>query len=216
LSSSPYKFLFLFILVFAVLGLVACTTTVQIPEDKYYRLPEARPLIPLDRPFVEGVLGVAPLNADSLHRERAIIYVDPEHPLQLNPYHYHFWVESPVYLIQEHLLTYFRAVGLATRVVRFEPGMRVDALVKGTLQRFERIVENNGIKVSVALELEFIDQHRRDTQSWSKEYSETEQAADATMDATIEAFGNALNRIYTEFTRDLTQGKMKQPKQSIK
>ena len=85
------------------LGLGACAQP-EIPQDKYYRLnvtTSAKAAVKLD-----GVLEVERFRADGLISGRPIAY--SENKGHLSEYHYHFWVEPPVDLLQDAMVSFLR------------------------------------------------------------------------------------------------------------
>lgn len=186
----------------------SCTLPRTVPDDRFYRLPQLPPDKVLEKSIVSSVLAVAPLSAGGLYNERAILYIDQKRPLELRRYHYHHWVDSPNYLIQENLLAYLRAVKLAARVVRYQPGNRTAASVKGRLLRFERILNGPNVSVMVAIEFTFRDPLGGSGRRWTKEYSASIQAEGGQVEggsvhATVQAFGTALQQIYESFVSDI-------------
>jgi len=178
-----------------------CAGRTNVPDDHFYQLPEILPTNSFNDYPVNGTVGVAPLHSDGLHGERAILYIDSKLPLELHRYHYHHWTESPPRLIRESLLKYLRESRLAPSVIRYEPGGQVDGVISGKLIHFERITGPDGIKVEVALELEYNNQKLH--QSWHEEYNITLPVKNSSLHNTIEVFGAALQKIFDVFTSDL-------------
>lgn len=173
-----------------------------VPDDHFYQLPEVLPeRISNDR-LTNNTIAVAPLHSDGLHGERAILYINSDRPLELQRYHYHHWTDSPPRLIQESLLNYLRKSGLARNVVRYDPEEQVDGTISGTLLHFERVTGPGGIKVEVALELEYNNDQKL-PQTWHKEYHVTLPVGNSSIHSTIEGFGSALQQIFNAFVADL-------------
>jgi ABC-type uncharacterized transport system auxiliary subunit len=171
------------------------------PEDHFYRLPEPVATAPAANPVVK-TLAVAQLQTDSVHLDRAMLYVESTQALELRRYHYHLWVQPPTQLVQEQLMSYARAHKLAHTVVRERPGIAADAVIGGYLKRFERVIDSGAIQVDVELEL------RYQTADASKPalvgtYRRTVKAKDSSMYATVEAFGQALDDIFAAFFQQL-------------
>lgn len=173
-----------------------------IPEDRFYRLSGPPAPAQLVTPLVD-VLAIAGLQSDDLLRERAILFSEVATPLTVRRYHYHFWTHVPGQLIQEQLLDYLRAAGLAHRVIRYgeEPG--ADAVIEGYLRRFERQIGNGRPRVVVALELIYRPRSG-EGKPLSREYQFEEPAADESMHATVMAFSAATQKIYAAFTSEIT------------
>lgn len=175
-----------------------------VPDDHFYQLPEILPEKTFDDHLVNNTIAVEPFRSDGLHGERAILYVNSQRPLELQRYHYYHWTASPPRLIQESLLKYLRKSRLARNVVRHDPVKQVDGIISGTLLHFERITGPGGIKVDVALELEYDDQKLH--QTWHKEYHVTLPVRNSSLHATIEGFGSALQQIFDTFVEELKSG----------
>lgn len=173
-----------------------------VPEDVYYRLPGPGSVTAMAQPLVEERLGVDRIEADGLHQERALLYVDAERPYELRRYHYHYWIDAPGRVVQDHLIAYLRAAGAAGAVSRHEPDTAVGAVVTGRLLRFERVLDG-GARVAVTLELTY-----RAPASGPvilrREYTARRSARNETMAATVEAFGEALQAVYDKFLAELS------------
>lgn len=187
------------------LAMAACSVTQPLPEDHYYRLPQPKVGQALDQPLIRGTLGVAPLTARGLYQERAILYTDARSPLELHLYHYHFWDESPGHLIQEHMVNYLKAVRIADKVVRYEPGEDADTVVSGYIDRFERLVGGKRDRVAVAVEIQYGGTDPLSAPTWDKTYAVTLPVDHGNMEGVAMAFGRALDRICREFIGDLSR-----------
>ena len=180
---------------------IACVNRSQVPTDHYYRLPEvAASHVTIQAPVER--LGVARLVADGLHSERAILYIDRTQPLEVRRYHYHHWVQAPPDLIRDYLVDYLRAIRMARTVVRYRAGATVDGVIFGRLIRFERIVDGNDYRVDVAIELG-VKRGNTNPHGWEKQYSAIVNSKGSSMHDTVQAFGDALNKIYHDFVADL-------------
>ncbi len=178
----------------------ACVSTTPVPEDSFYRLPE--PAAAQASAVVPGTVAVASLRSDSLHRERAILYVDSQKPLQIKRYHYHFWMDSPPKLIQENFLAFLRKAGFADHVVRTGQGRLSDHVIKGRLNRFERLIEENASQVIVSVELEYASKNTR-LPGLRKQYQIIRNVNGPSIHNAVEAFGLALSEIYENFISDV-------------
>lgn len=187
-----------------VTGLTACASQGPVPEDRYYQLSPAQykeqPSTSVTAPLA-GRLGVGRLRSDGLRDERTLLYVQQERPLEILRYHYHHWVDAPTRLIQQHMLAYLRTAGVATEVVQFQPGIRVEHKVKGRLVRFERMLAGGGGRVLVELELGL--HSGADTDLALVRYRAEVVAQDDSLHATVVAFSVALEQIYARFLDDI-------------
>ncbi len=180
--------------------LAGCVGTGTVPETRYYRLPTPRPAA-LAQPLFDQPLGIPRLQASGLYHERPLLYFLTDSPLDLRPYHYHFWSDAPALLIRDHLTDYLLAAHVAPDVVRYPNEARAPLQLYGRLVRFEREVSAERILVHVALEftLETGDVAKLPT----KRYAVQLEATDRTLHATVAAFGSALEQIYAQLIDDL-------------
>lgn len=196
-------------ILFLSLLLVACGSQPPVPEDRFYRLPDVQSgeNIRLSGFSLNKKVVLERLDTEGLYQERAILYVDDNNPLELRRYHYHHWVNSPVNIVSEHLLSYLRSVLPAGEVSRYNAmqNKRKDYQIGGKLVRFERVLNNGNPQAEVALELWVgADQNPR---MLVNEYSASVFAQDGTMHATAIAFGKALEETYANFLQDLKKDK---------
>lgn len=196
---TPIRVTVLFTLALALL-LGGCVGAGTVPEIRYYRLPVAHPM-PLAQPLYSEPLAVPRLRASGLYHERAMLYYQPDQPLDLRLYHYHFWADAPALLIRDHLVDYLRAKRVATTVVRDQGDGTARVELYGRLVRFEREVSPDRIVVHVALE--FTLETGKVVRLPTKRYEAEQAAADRTLHATAQAFGNALEQIYAQLIDDL-------------
>lgn len=185
--------------------MTACSVSQPTPEDHYYRLPTPRVAKPAHRPFIGHAVEVSPLAARGLYQERAILYSDTHSPLELHLYNYHFWTESPSRIIQEHLVEYLRAAGIAKQVARTESAGPAPAVVRGRIERFERLVGGARDRVTVELDLRYDGAGPPADATVDRTYTATVPVQGRNMEAVITAFGTALDQACGEFVRDLRE-----------
>ncbi|MBI1423676.1 MAG: hypothetical protein GC149_09455 [Gammaproteobacteria bacterium] len=174
-----------------------------VPQNHYYHLAD----ISGETPHVEkhfGVIAVSPLQSDALHHERMILYSLQSAPLMLNTYYYHLWSNEPGQMLQEYLISYLRAAGVADTVVRYGEREHIDGQIGGYIHRFERIVGNGKPKVAVRLELSYRSRTSGTPFALTRVYDAEREAADDSMAATVKAFSAALQTIYARFVADIT------------
>ena len=153
-------------------------------------LQDSDSLVMETKPLVE-VLAIATLQSDALLRERAILYSEAQAPLTIRRYHYHFWTHVPGQLIQEQLLEYLRAAGIARSVIRYGEQPHADAVIEGYLKRFERQVGSGAPRAALALELVYRER-APESRPFMRTYEVVETATDESMHATVKAFCRAL------------------------
>lgn len=189
------------------LPLMGCVGAGAVPEQRFYRLPEPRPAAvsaPLfTTPLFTTPLGIPRLRASGLYHERAILYFDPQTPLSLRPYHYHFWHDSPTIMIRDHLAAYLRNAGAATEIVRFQDEGQAGQQLHGRLIRFEREVMESRMVVHIALELSL--EAGREVLMPPRRYALRREVADRSLHSTVTAFGEGLETIYAQLLADLRE-----------
>ncbi len=190
------------LLLLPVLLLTACFGGGEtIPQDQFYRLSESK-YPDKTLPPIAAVLAVSTPDSDVLHRERAMLYSHADEPLKLERYHYHHWTHIPARMIQDHLIDYLRTTGLATQVVRYGEQARIDAQIGGQLRRFERVLGSGHASVVVQLEL-FYRGRSGNKLSVQNVYTQQINVTDDSMHTTAAAFSQALEKIYSDFVRDI-------------
>lgn len=186
-------------LLLVLFGAVGCVGSVpQLPDDRYYRLPEPSAAEPSRH--VQATVAVALPRSDGLHSERAMLYSHHDRPLEVLRHHYYFWAESPPRLIQEHAIAYLRQTHIAPDVVRDEAAPAAALRLESRLLRFERLVGGATPEVVVGLELQWQAPERAPTPP--RAYRVTVPAADDSIYASVQAFGAALTQIYARFLHD--------------
>ena len=183
---------------------MGCTGNLaDLPEDRFYRLPDPAPQRAALR--FPGTIAVALPSSDGLHAERALLYSRHDRPLETLRHHYYFWAESPPRLVQEHLVAYLRAAGVSDHVVRAEAAADNDLRLEARLLRFERLVGGDQARVLVALELGW---QRRGAGALPprRTYRALTAAADDSIYASVQAYGEALADVYARFLRDMPPG----------
>jgi ABC-type uncharacterized transport system auxiliary subunit len=180
-----------------------CVSQSTVPQDYFYRLPPAHPADPLETKLHTGIASVDQLDADGVYRERPLLYVDAQRPLEVLQYHYRHWIQIPSQLIQDNMVDYLREANIAGRVERYSSGRRPGLLIKGRLQKFERRVEASRAVAVVEMEIEFRKNTPRGVLKNTKIYNSEMPAQGPTIHDTVTAFGNALQQIYDTMLGDL-------------
>ncbi len=188
-----------------LLVLAGCAAGPGIPDTVYYRLPTraAPEAAARTEPLLLRPVIVETLLADGLHSDQAIIYsLDPD-GARLKAYHYQLWVDPPVRMLQRRLIGALRDAKLSDVVTDRIPN-EVDALrIEGRLERFERIrVAENEWKVVAMLSLR-ADLRDGKPPLLLREYTQDGPAAGPSVRDSVNALGEAMDRIYAEFLRDL-------------
>ena len=108
-----------------LLLLVGCFNSAPpVPRDHYYRISVPTPARS-DVPMLQGVVAVAPLEADGLLRERPLLYSASGQSYEMQQHAYHYWSDPPPRMLQFQLIDYLRSSGLANTVIAPDPGHSV-------------------------------------------------------------------------------------------
>ena len=212
------------LLVLALAGLTGCLGSAPpVPRDHYYRVLVAPPTQDnasqsdsgqsassqsASRPsatgiMFPGVLSVAPLDADGLLRERPLLFSATGRAHEMQQHDYHYWMDPPPKMLQAQLVDYLRASGLAKAVVT--PGLRVrpDYEITGRLRRFERLLGGGPTRVVAEVELALVEIERNQLLV-IETYSAEVAAGDDSVEASVLALDQALERIFERFLADAT------------
>jgi ABC-type uncharacterized transport system auxiliary subunit len=177
-----------------------CAAQAPLPEEIYYRLHLPQATAAQATTGGKLLLVMRP-RSDGLYGERALAYSeDPEHRV-LRQYHYHFWQDAPPSLVQGYLVAALRAHRLAAMVAEYDPGLDGDFVLASKLQRFEQLIDADGAKVVVSLELQ-LERGDHGRPLLLREYTETVPAASSAPNDAVAAFEGALQAIADRFAKD--------------
>jgi ABC-type uncharacterized transport system auxiliary subunit len=185
----------------AAAALAGCSSP-PVPDEAYYRLPpvagvERRATPAVDRPIV-----VDTFLADGVHGEQAILYqLGPE--ASIKAYHYQQWDDPPVRMLQRRLIRRLRDEGIAPTVADRLPSGIGALRVVGLIERFERVETDDGWAADVRLEMRVDTEDAAALPLVLKTYAATERADSDTIQATVRAFGRAVDRVFDAFVADL-------------
>jgi len=186
------------------LVLTACMVQPPVPEDRFYRLAEARPGVSLEVAALDGVLAVQAFAADGLHSERAMLYSTDPGQRRLQQYHYQFWLDAPPLLVQDYLAEYFRKAGIAGRVIEGYSSSSGAFHLSGRLKRFEQLLDGGRARVIAVLELR-LERPGAPEPLLDKEYlREIFFTTGSVIDA-VRGLEQALDGIAEEFIADVRQ-----------
>lgn len=186
----------------AVAALAGCHAP-TIPDFTYFRLSRSQPLgTPLTAPLLREPVVVDAFGADGLYADQALIFaLDPD-AQQLRQYHYQLWTDPPTRLLQRRLILQLRATGIAPQVTDELPASQPAVRIGGTILRFDRVPDGHGgFGVVVALKMRADD---RDGVPLIDDYYRAEKAAAGKdLKASVEAYSQAIDTIFTQFYDDL-------------
>jgi len=182
----------LVILVIAVL-LVACGSPAPVKDDTFYRLVPATDGEAYPTPPLDGTLFIERPSAAGVRRGRQLLYSDDADHIRLRQYHYQHWEDAVPAMVHRWLLARAEAVGAAEGLaLRSGPG--IDFRLRSRIDRFERLVDGSAYSAAVAIEFDLTN-GTGTRLLFHERFEAVVRAEDDTMDATVRAFVDALDRI---------------------
>ena len=173
----------------------------SVPDFTYFRLPHAQALAESHAPLFGDVV-VDAFDADGLYADQALVYALDANAQQLRQYHYQLWTDPLTRSLQRRLIEQLRDSKIAAQVTDELPASHPAMRIGGVILRFDRVpVAGGGFSVVVAMKLRaddveglpLIDDY----------YRADMPAAGADLNATIDAYGAAVDRVFAEFYADL-------------
>ncbi len=187
-------------LVACVVALAGCSPP-PVPDVTYFRLPAAAALPQADKPLTLLPIEVEVFSAEGVYAEQSLIYTVAADGNALRTYHYQLWSDPPSHALQTRLVVMLRASGISSLVTDRLPASTQALRVHGTIRRYERSGNNGAYTVSVAVEMR-VEQDSGEPLIVQDYHAEV-PAADTTLDASVKAFGSAVDQVLTAFYRDL-------------
>ncbi len=179
----------------------ACASSPPVPQDNFYHLATIKAAEAYQHKFT---IAFQDFKSEGIYRERALLYINAQYPLQTRRYHYHFWIKSPTKLIRQHMTEYLLDSQFAKQAR--DKGMIDDSdlLISGQLQRLDRIIDGEASKVIVSLRL---DVRLRDDSAniFSKTYTVENEVKGKSIHNTVESYSTALIKIYEHFIADIPE-----------
>jgi ABC-type uncharacterized transport system auxiliary subunit len=184
----------------ATVALAACGAP-TVPDFTYYRLPRPTPLEPAPSPLFGDVV-VDVFAADGVYGDQALIYATDPSAQELRQYHYQLWTDPPTRVLQRRMIEQLRNAKVAGEITDELPASHPAMRISGVILRFDRApTAAGGFTATVALKLRADDESG--TPMLDDYYRAERPAADATMRATIDAYGAALDQVFAAFYADL-------------
>jgi len=171
------------------------------PRDHVYRLQVEAPASARNAPAFPGTLEVGRIWGNALTRGRPILRSDSDHAVEVTPYDYHLWVDSPTILVQRELTEYLRQAGLAETVVCSDVNSPVDWVVTGFIERLDHITGGGEPRVLAELELR-LSEASQGRLLLRKTYRVKQPSDGAGAPAAARAFGTAVGSIFESFAAD--------------
>ena len=171
------------------------------PVDHYYRIDAGIPAAPAAKKL-EGNLQVDRLRADALTGKREILYKETAHASTIREHPYQRWSDPPTILLQAELVSFLSAAAAADSVISATARVRPSYVVSGRIREFERVLEPE-VRAVVEIQLAVTSAENREILV-NHIYREERSAADASVEASVVAFNEAVHLIFERFLADLT------------
>ncbi len=189
------------ILIVAMLLLLGACSAPSVPDETYFRLPASTNIAALNaQPLFAQPLVVDVFSADGLYAEQALIYTTDTEAGTLRAYHYQLWADPPSRMLQRRLVDQLRDAKVAPLVTDRLPSGAKAWRISGLIRRFERVKQAQGFRVVVNLQM------RLDAAGQpllEQNYVEEIAVSATTLDASVQAFGAAVDAIFKRFQADL-------------
>jgi len=180
--------------------LAACSSP-SVPDVTYFRLPPPKALPHADKPLSLLPIEVEVFTGEGIYAEQALLYATTPDASALRAYHYQVWSEPPSQGLQARLVEALRESGISPLVTDRLPASTQALRIHGQLVRYERIKRDSGFVVVVALRMR-VDQDQGEP-LLEKTYRAEVPAGDVNMEATVNAFGTAVDQAFAAFYADL-------------
>jgi len=182
------------------LMLVACSSP-SVPDVTYFRLPPPTALPHVDKPLTSLPIEVNVFRAEGIYAEEALIYATDAQATQLRAYHYQLWSDPPSRGLQDRLTKMLRHSGISALVTDSLPASTQALRVHGRITHYERVQNAGAYSVRVAFDMR-VEQDNGEP-VLEQTYNAETNAVDATIGATVQAFGAAVDEAFTKFYGDL-------------
>jgi uncharacterized lipoprotein YmbA len=188
------------LLAFAAIGLCACSSP-SVPDVTYFRLPPAQALPHADKPMSLLPIEVEVFTGEGIYAEQALLYATTPDASALRAYHYQVWSEPPSQGLQTRLVELLRDSGISPLVTDRLPASTPALRVNGAIVRYERVKRDTGFVAVVALTMR-VDQDQGEP-LLERTYRAEEAAGDVNIEASVKAFGAAIDQAFASFYADL-------------
>lgn len=186
-----------------VLVLLAACSSASIPDVTYYHLPPPQALPRAAKPLSVLPIQVGIFHADGIYGDQALIYSITPDAEVLRTYHYQLWSDPPSRALQTRLTQMLRAADVAPLVTERLPASNPALRIHATIRRYERVKQATGYIANVAFEMR-VEQGIGEPML-EQTYAAQVPAANASMVASVDAFGVAVDQTFTAFYKDLVE-----------
>lgn len=170
-----------------------------VPADHFYRLPDIV-LEKQSKPAFDTLV-VKPVKASGLYHERVMLYINESRPLEIQRYHYNFWIKKPAELIHEGLYQGFKSRGVAINISRKLNNNSNDYILDSRITHFECILDGQNVTVRLGLNITLSGPDLSVGQ-WSKHYLSSQKLHTNDVHASVKAYGTALQDIILQLSGD--------------
>ena len=173
--------------------LLAACSSVEVPEDRYFRLAVSPQQAPVAQPVLTTLV-VERFDVEGITAQRPVVHSQRGADFQLRQYVYAFWADSPSRMLQDVTVDALRAAGVAERVVT--PGLRIDSdyRLTGRVRQLEHV---RGEPEAARVSLEFSLTRTRTGELLLLEQASREAVVAQTgVAAVVVAMNGALDEIY--------------------
>ncbi len=171
------------------------------PIDHYYRIDAGVPDAPAAKKLA-GNLQIDRLRADALTGKRELLYKETVDASKIRQHPYQRWSDPPTILLQEELVSFLSAASAADSVISATARVKPSYVVSGRIREFERVLEPE-VRAVVEIQLAATSAENREILV-NRTYRAERGAADATVEASVTAFNEAVHIIFEQFLADLT------------
>ena len=186
--------------IIAMLLLAACSPA-SVPDVTYFRLPPPSALPHADKPLSALPIEVEVFSGEGIYAEQALIYATTPEASALRTYHYQLWSDPPSRALQARLTAMLRDSGISPLVTDRLPASNQALRIHGSILRYERVKRDAGYVVEVAFGMR-VEQDNGEPVI-EQTYSAQAPASDASMTASVQAFGIAVDQAFAKFYADL-------------
>lgn len=185
----------------AAVVLISSCSAPSVPDVTYFRLPSPAALPHADKPLTSLPIEVETFRADGIYAEEALIYAADPAGTALRTYHYQLWSDPPSRGLQDRLTRLLRDSGLSILVTDTLPASTQALHIQGRIIHYERV--QNGATYIARVGFEMRVEQDNGEPVLEQTYSADANAADATIGATVQAFGTAVDDAFAKFYTDL-------------
>ncbi len=184
----------------ATSGLSGCASG-PAPRDHFYRLDVPAPSARGSGTVLAGGLLVERPTTDALTRGRPLLHRGSESSVEVTPYKYHLWIDTPDLLLQRETIDYLRAARVATEVTSRRVDMDARWVLTAHISRMEHM-KSGGDRVIVEIEMRVSSVGDRRARV-NKTYRAEQAVSGSGVEAAARAFGSAVGNILSQLVKDL-------------